>query len=344
MSITTPPKAGGATRPPGEPAPSVPIKAIKLRHPWRMVFAILLVVVFVSIVVDAALRPAYDWPAVGKYLFDRRISQAAVVTLQLTVYSMVIAIVLGVILAVMRLSPNPVVKSLAWFYLWIFRGTPVYVQLTIWGLISLIYSSIDIGIPFMDPWVSFSTNAALSTFTIAIIGLALNEAAYMAEIVRAGLLAVDSGQEEAATALGMSWSQTMTRVILPQSMRVIIPPTGNEVISMLKTTSLVTAVPFSFELFTRSRDISAETFNPIPLLIVASIWYLFFTSILMVGQYFLEKRFARGVGDRQPDRKDAVGTGTGTLTGVVPVIGSGQPSVIAPPRENDPPANPGGVK
>ena len=344
MSTTTPPKAGGATRPPGEPAPSVPIKAIKLRHPWRMVFAILLVVVFVSIVVDAALRPAYDWPAVGKYLFDRRISQAAVVTLQLTVYSMVIAIVLGVILAVMRLSPNPVVKSLAWFYLWIFRGTPVYVQLTIWGLISLIYSSIDIGIPFMDPWVSFSTNAALSTFTIAIIGLALNEAAYMAEIVRAGLLAVDSGQEEAATALGMSWSQTMTRVILPQSMRVIIPPTGNEVISMLKTTSLVTAVPFSFELFTRSRDISAETFNPIPLLIVASIWYLFFTSILMVGQYFLEKRFARGVGDRQPDRKDAVGTGTGTLTGVVPVIGSGQPSVIAPPRENDPPANPGGVK
>ncbi|TFC26461.1 MULTISPECIES: amino acid ABC transporter permease [unclassified Cryobacterium] len=344
MSTTTPPKAGGATRPPAEPAPSVPIKAIKLRHPWRMVFAILLVVVFVSIVVDAALRPAYDWPAVGKYLFDRRISQAAVVTLQLTVYSMVIAIVLGVILAVMRLSPNPVVKSLAWFYLWIFRGTPVYVQLTIWGLISLIYSSIDIGIPFMDPWVSFSTNAALSTFTIAIIGLALNEAAYMAEIVRAGLLAVDSGQEEAATALGMSWSQTMTRVILPQSMRVIIPPTGNEVISMLKTTSLVTAVPFSFELFTRSRDISAETFNPIPLLIVASIWYLFFTSILMVGQYFLEKRFARGVGDRQPDRKDAVGTGTGTLTGVVPVIGSGQPSVIAPPRENDPPANPGGVK
>ncbi|TFD33915.1 amino acid ABC transporter permease [Cryobacterium cryoconiti] len=343
MSSTTRPAAGGAILPPEE-ARSVPIKAIKLRHPWRMVFAVLLVVIFVSVVVDAALRPAYDWPAVGKYLFDRRISQAAVVTLQLTVYSMVIAIVLGVILAVMRLSPNPVVKSLAWFYLWIFRGTPVYVQLTIWGLISLIYSSIDIGIPFMDPWVSFSTNAALSTFTIAIIGLALNEAAYMAEIVRAGLLAVDRGQEEAATALGMSWSQTMTRVILPQSMRVIIPPTGNEVISMLKTTSLVTAVPFSFELFTRSRDISAETFNPIPLLIVASIWYLFFTSILMVGQHFLEKRFARGVGDRQPDRKDAVGTGTGTLTGVVPVVDSGQPSVIAPPRQDDPPANPGGVK
>ena len=339
MSTTHPKPSGGAAVPAAEQGQSVPIKAIKLRHPWRTVAAVLLVVIFVFVIIDAAFRPAYDWPAVGTYLFDRRISQAAVVTLQLTVYSMVIAIILGVILAVMRLSPNPVVKSLAWFYLWVFRGTPVYVQLTIWGLISLIYSSIDIGIPFMDPWVSFSTNAALSTFTIAIIGLALNEAAYMAEIVRAGLLAVDPGQEEAATALGMSWSQTMTRVILPQSMRVIIPPTGNEVISMLKTTSLVTAVPFSFELFTRSRDISAETFNPIPLLIVASIWYLFFTSILMVGQYFLEKRFARGVGDRQPDKKDNVGTGTGIVTGIVPVVG--QPTLIIPPKKT-PPTNPGG--
>ena len=326
--------AGAPSSPadPAAPAASVPIKAIRLRHPWRMVFAIILIVVFALAVVDAAFRPAYDWPTVAKYLFDRRISQAALVTLEITVYSMVIAIVLGVILAVMRLSPNPVVKSLAWFYLWVFRGTPVYVQLTIWGLISLIYSSIDIGIPFMHPWVSFETNAALSTFALAVIGLSLNEAAYMAEIVRAGLLAVDRGQEEAATALGMSWSQTMTRVILPQSMRVIIPPTGNEVISMLKTTSLVTAVPFSFDLFARSRDISAETFNPIPLLIVASIWYLFFTSILMVGQYFLEKRFARGVGDRQPDKKGG-GSNPDPITGVTVVPGSEQAPATMTSRE-----------
>ena len=321
----------GETPPTPEPA-SVPIKAIRLRHPWRAVFAVLIVVVFALLMIDAAYRPAYDWPSVGKYLFDRRISQAALVTLELTVYSMVIAIILGVILAVMRLSPNPVVKSVAWFYLWVFRGTPVYVQLTIWGLISLIYSSIDIGIPFMEPWVSFQTQAALNTFTLAVIGLALNEAAYMAEIVRAGLLAVDRGQEEAATALGMSWAQTMTRVILPQSMRVIIPPTGNEVISMLKTTSLVTAVPFSFELFTRSRDISAETFNPIPLLIVASLWYLFFTSILMVGQHFLEKRFARGLADRQPEKKEP-GVATGAFTGVMPVVGSDPPAIVLPPKD-----------
>ena len=321
---TTPPPAGAA-----EPAA---IKAIRLRHPWRIVFAVVLILAFAVFVLDAAQREAYDWPSVAKYLFDRRITMAAFVTLQLTVYSMVIAIILGVTLAVMRLSPNPVVKAVAWFYLWVFRGTPVYVQLVFWGLISIIYQTIDIGVPFTEPWFQMDTKVALNTFTLAVIGLALNEAAYMAEIVRAGLLSVDRGQEEAATALGMSWFQTMRRVIIPQSMRVIIPPTGNEVISMLKTTSLVTAVPFSFDLYTRSRDIAAETFNPIPTLIVASMWYLFFTSILMVGQYFLEKRFARGVGDRRPDRKT---TEPGEATGTLPVVGAGQPTVIVPPQTHD---------
>lgn len=314
-----------------------PIQAIRLRHPWRNVFAVVLIAGAALFILDAAGRSAYDWPVVAKYVFDRRITQAAVNTLQLTVYSMIIAIVLGVILAIMRLSPNPVVKSVAWFYLWVFRGTPVYVQLVFWGLLSIIYQSIDIGIPFMEPFYSFQTNAALNTFTLAIIGLALNEAAYMAEIVRAGLLSVDRGQEEAATALGMSWFQTMRRVIVPQSMRIIIPPTGNEVISMLKTTSLVTAVPYSFDLYTRSRDISAETFNPIPMLIVASLWYLFFTSILMVGQHFLEKRFARGVGDRRPDKKGGAPIGTAA----VPLVTGTQPTVVAPIQTTNPPAAPG---
>ena len=311
--------AAGATPPSGETAGAgqpndttepAPIKAVRLRHPWRTVLAVALILAFALFVIDAARRPAYDWPSVSKYIFDRRISEAAAVTLQLMIYSMAIAVVLGVILAVMRLTPNPVVKSLAWFYIWVFRGTPVYVQLVFWGLFSTIYQTIDIGIPFMDPWISFENNAAQNYFMLACIGLGLNEASYMSEIVRAGLLSVNRGQAEAATALGMSWSQTMRRIILPQSMRVIIPPTGNEVISMLKTTSLVIAVPYSFDLYTRSRDISSEIFNPIPMLIVASIWYLFFTSILMVGQYFLERRFARGVGDRRPDRKVAVEPGS----------------------------------
>lgn len=297
-----------------EPAP---IKAVRLKHPWRNVFATVMVIIVVLFVIDASMREAYDWPAVGKYVFDRRLSEAAGYTLLLTVYSMVIAIVLGVTLAVMRLSPNPVVKSVAWAYLWLFRGTPVYVQLVLWGLVAVIYKSIDIGIPFTEPWVSFDTRDLVSAFWIAVIGLSLNEAAYMAEIVRAGLLSVDKGQDEAATALGMSWTQTMTRVVIPQSMRIIIPPTGNEVISMLKTTSLVSAVPFTLELYARSRDISVEIFNPVPLLIVASIWYLAVTSVLMVGQHFLEKRFARGIGDRRPDKK---GGNVGPVTAAATVI------------------------
>lgn len=291
-SATTP----GAAVPPGStPGSGDVVKAIPLRHPIRTLLGVLILAAVAYVIYDAATnRPAYDWAAVGKYVFDRRISRAAMITLSLTVLSMFFAILLGVILAVMRLSPNPILKSVAWAYLWVFRGTPVYVQLVFWGLFATIYQTLFIGIPFTDIGYHLTTQDAISYYWLAVIGLALNEAAYMAEIVRAGLLSVDDGQQEAATALGMSWWQTMNRIILPQAMRVIIPPTGNEVISMLKTTSLVTAVPYSMDLYTRSRDISSETFNPIPLLIVASLWYMFFTSILMVGQYFLERRYARG--------------------------------------------------
>ena len=300
--------ARGTVSPNSEGRPA-PIKAIRLRHPWRIVIAIVLVTLLALFVIDASQRDAYGWDNFAKYIFDKRISQAAGYTLLLTVYSMVIAIILGVILSVMRLSDNPVVKGVSWLYLWIFRGTPVYVQLAFWGLIATIYSTIDIGIPFTAPWIQFETKNVIDVFWLAVIGLALNEAAYMAEIVRAGILSVDNGQDEAATALGMSWLQTMRRVVIPQAMRIIIPPTGNEVISMLKTTSLVAAVPFSFDLYGRSRDISSVIFDPIPLLLVASAWYLLFTSILMVGQYFLEKRFSRGVGQARPDKKGTVETG-----------------------------------
>lgn len=324
-----------ASRPAGRPEapgradqPEI-IRAIPLRHPVRNVFAVVLVLVLVGFIYDAAFnRTAYDWPAVGKYIFDVRVSQAAVVTIELTVLAMAGAIVLGTLLAIMRLSENPVLKSVAWLYLWIFRGTPVYVQLTFWGLLATIYRTISVGIPFTDVMTTITTQDAITVFWLAVIGLALNEAAYMAEIVRAGMLSVDPGQSEASTALGMSWPQTMWRIIIPQSMRVIIPPTGNEVISMLKTTSLVTAVPLSTELYTRTRDISSETFNPIPLLIVASIWYLLFTSILMIGQHFLERRFARGAryvdvgpggGGDQPARETVA---TGTLNVAAPTAPS----------------------
>lgn len=259
----------------------------------------------------------------GKYLFDTRVVSAIGYTLQLTVYAMIIAIILGIGLAVMRLSPNPMLRGIAWVFLWVFRGTPVYVQLTFWGLVGVVYKTIDIGVPFTDPWIQISTQDLLSYFTLAVIGLALNEAAYMAEIVRAGLLSVDKGQEEAAAALGLGWWHTMSRVILPQAMRVIIPPTGNELIGMLKTTSLVTAVPFTLELYTRTRDIAAVTYKPVPMLIVASIWYLVITSILMVGQYYLERHFARGVAQRPDVVKPSIETGVVSLTSATEQSGGG---------------------
>jgi polar amino acid transport system permease protein len=287
--------AGGVPGNDGPPPPPDYIRATPLRHPGRTVWAVVIVVSLGLFVYGAATNTAYDWQTYLQYLFDVRFWQAAGITLLLTVLSMAFGVVLGVILAVMRLTPNRIMQSVSWGYVWIFRGTPVYVQLVFWGLFSTIYPQLDIGIPFVHQFLSIETAAfADNVFWLAVIGLSLNEAAYMAEIVRGGIQSVDEGQTEAATALGMSRALTLRLVILPQAMRSIIPPTGNEVISMLKTTSLVTAVPYTFDLYARARDLSVETFNPVPMLLIASTWYLAFTSVLMVGQYYLERHFARG--------------------------------------------------
>ncbi|HET7741599.1 MAG TPA: amino acid ABC transporter permease [Mycobacterium sp.] len=270
------------------------IDAVPLRHPWRWVAAGVVLILVALFLWGAATNGAYGWGVYRKYLFDQRVSEAAWNTLQLTVFAMVLAIVLGVILAVMRLSPNPVFRAVAWVYLWIFRGTPVYVQLVFWGLFPTIYQNIQLGVPFGPTFFHINLQGLSIAFVLAVVGLGLNEAAYMAEIIRAGISSVPEGQTEASTALGMSWWMTMRRTVLPQAMRVIIPPTGNEVISMLKTTSLVTAVPYTLELYTRTRDISAVIFQPIPLLMVAATWYLAITSVLMVGQFYLERYFSRG--------------------------------------------------
>ena len=275
------------------------IEAVPLRHYKRWTVALLLVLCFIAFAVDAATRPAYEWAAYRKYLFDGRVLKASVVTLELTVLSMFFAILIGIALGVMRRTDNAIFRNFSWLFIWIFRGTPVYVQLVFWGLFSTIYKKIYISIPWLhigDAQLGFhiTMSQTASLFWIAVLGLTLNESAYMAEIVRGGLLAVDTGQEEAAKSIGMSSWQTMRYIVIPQAMRVIIPPTGNEVISMLKTTSLVTAVPLVTDLYARTRDISNETYNPIPLLLVACTWYLIYTTVLMVAQYFLEKRFARG--------------------------------------------------
>lgn len=305
------------------------IRAIKQRHPVRLIFAILLVLLVALFVYDAATRDAFQWPVVGQYLFDTRVAQAAGVTLALTLLSMALAIVMGLVLAVMRLSDNPVLKGLAWSYLWLFRGTPVYVQLVFWGLLGTIYAIIPIRIPFTPVVLAEVPGpfGAMDLFWLAVLGLGFNEAAYMAEIVRSGILSVDRGQDEAARALGMSWRQAMLRVVIPQSMRVIVPPTGNEIISMLKTTSLVTALGFTLELYARTRGISAALYAPVPLLIVASIWYLAVTSLLMVGQHYVERYFGRGLAPLK-----SVQTTTAPITGTteLPAVGAGDAPVVVP--------------
>ena len=277
-----------------ETTPPEEIKAVPVRHPGRWVAVAVLAVLVAMLVNGVVNNAAYRWDTVGRYLFDQRLARAALVTLELTALAMILGVALGIVIAVMRLSPNPILSSVSWVYLWIFRGTPVYTQLVFWGLISVLYPTVGIGIPFGPEFASFQTQTVITFFVAAVIGLSLNEAAYMAEIVRAGILSVDEGQSEAAAALGMQRAQVMRRIVLPQAMRVIIPPTGNELISMLKTTSLVVAVPLTTDLYSRSREISLALFQPVPLLICAAIWYLAITSVLMTGQYYLERRFARG--------------------------------------------------
>lgn len=271
--------------------PEVPekIEARPLRHPWRWVFAVIVLALAVWFIISSAQNEAFGWGTYFQYLFDTRIAIAALHTLAITILAMFIGVVGGALIAVMRMTPNPVLRGISWVFLWIFRGTPIYVQLVFWGLLSAIYQSINLG------FTEISLEKVLTnTFMLAVLGLGLNEAAYMAEIVRSGISAVPEGQQEAAKALGMSWWQTMRRTVMPQAMRIIVPPTGNEFISLLKTSSLVVAIPYTNELFGRSTDISAALFEPIPLLLVAATWYLVVTSILMIGQHYLEKYFDRG--------------------------------------------------
>ncbi|MFH9711770.1 amino acid ABC transporter permease [Streptomyces luteogriseus] len=274
---------------PADPPPAGPeaIKAIPVRHYGRYVSAVVAIALLVG-VVYAFAQGKINWGAIPDYFFDDRILDGVGKTLLLTVLSMVIGIVGGVMLAVMRLSKNPVTSSIAWFYIWFFRGTPVLVQLIVWFNLGLVFEYINLGPFYKDEWSDFMT-----PFLTALLGLGLNEAAYMAEICRAGLLSVDEGQTEASHALGMSHSKTLRRIVIPQAMRVIVPPTGNEVINMLKTTSLVSVVQYP-ELLRAAQDIGQTSGAPAEMLFLAAAWYLLMTSIFSIGQYYLERYYARG--------------------------------------------------
>src|SRR3954465_1610870 len=258
-----------------------------------------------------ATNARFKWSFMFHNMFRGPILRGVETTLELTVLSMLIGVALGAVIGVMRLSDNPVLSVSAWTYTWFFRAVPRLVLLTVFGSLGFLYPRMRLGLPFSDQigdllgvnahgtiW-SVDSNDFFAGFRAALLGLALSEAAYMAEIVRAGILSVDTGQAEAAQSLGMGRALTMRRVVLPQAMRVIVPPTGNETIAMLKDTSLVIAVPVSNELFFQLEAVGHRTFLPVPMYVAALLWYLALSSILMVGQYFLERRFSRGFGVRR---------------------------------------------
>ncbi len=284
------------------------IDAKPVRHPWRWV-AIAVIVVLVGMMIHSFVtNPKWDWRFVLQVMNYRPILQGLWQgTIMGTILAMIIGVFLGVLLAIMRLSDNPVLSGVAAVYTWFFRSIPRYVLLTMLGIgIIYMYPTISIGLPFGDSIARIfgldttftlfhldSRNLSQGIF-VGALGLGLSEAAYMAEIARAGILSVDRGQTEAAFALGMSSSQTMRRVVLPQAMRVIVPPTGNETIAMVKDTSLLVAVPVQMELFNQALIVANRTYRIMPAYVAATLWYLILCSVLMIGQSYLERRYGRG--------------------------------------------------
>ncbi|GAA3353004.1 amino acid ABC transporter permease [Streptomyces antimycoticus] len=269
------------------------LRPVPTRRPGQRVAAVVVAFLLVFLLEGWITNPRMQWGTVGEFLFSPVIMEGLRTTLLLTFLAMALGIAGGVVLAVLRMSANPILSRLSWCYIWLFRGTPLLVQLLFWYFLSAVVPTIGLGIPWGPTFVQADTNDLITQLTAAVLGLGLHEAAYMAEIVRAGITSVDDGQNEAAQALGMSRGQTLRRIVLPQALRIIIPPTGNQVISMLKTTSLVFAIAVP-ELLTSIQGIYSRNFQQVPLLVVACFWYLVATSVLGVGQYYLERRFGRG--------------------------------------------------
>ncbi|AGZ40373.1 amino acid ABC transporter permease [Actinoplanes friuliensis] len=293
------------------------IKAVPVRHPGRWVTIAVLAVLAAMFIHLLVTNDRFNWRFIfvsigdGKrgVMFTGPVLEGLRGTILLTVLAMIIGVVLGVVVAVMRLSTNPILSGVAWLYTWIFRAVPRLVLAILFGNLGILWERIGFGLPFdrqignlfgihdlNAQFYSIKATDLLSGFLAGVLALGLSEAAYMAEIVRAGIQSVDEGQAEAASALGLSRGQVLRRIVLPQAMRVIVPPTGNETIAMVKDTSLVAFVPVTFELFFQLQAISSRTFIVLPVLIAACIWYLILSSVLMIVQFFVERHFGRGYG------------------------------------------------
>lgn len=268
------------------------------RHPGRWVFSLLIALLVVLLVWQVARNEIFHFSTVPAYMFDPRILTGVWITLYITCGSMLIGLVLGIMLAVMRVSDNPVMRSTAGAFIWFFRGTPVLVQLIFWFNIGIIFPSISLSIPGGPVMFDISTNALMTATLTALLGLGLNEGAYMSEIMRAGILSVDRGQREAAKALGMPPGRVLSRIVLPQALRIIIPPTGNQFISLLKTSSLISVIAAG-DLLTQATRIYNENFRILELLVVASLWYLLLTTVFSIIQFYIERRYSRGFSETQ---------------------------------------------
>ncbi len=294
------------------------IDAVPVRHPGRWVVVVIIAIMVATFVHLLLTNDAFHWSFVFEAMVQSPVLRGLMMgTLIGTAGAMVIGVSLGITVAVMRLSDNPVLSGVAWVFTWFFRAVPRLVLLTIMGALGLLFpvatGGLGIGVPFGQELMNlFGLNGDLTFWNLdanqiftgilgGIIGLGLSEAAYMAEIARAGILSVDPGQREAASALGMSGGKAMRRVVLPQAMRVIVPPTGNETIAMVKDTSLLIAIPVSNELFFQLRSIGSRTYEVFPVLVAAVLWYLIVCSVLMIFQSRLEAYFGRGFGTSAPD-------------------------------------------
>ena len=283
-----------------QPQTETPIHALKivpLRHYGLWISTAFSLVIIFLVAKSLITNPVFDWPVAGKYLFHHTIMRGLGTTLMLTVTVMVLAVVIGTIVAIMRLSPSPILNTIAGAYIWFFRGAPALIQLIFWFNLSLVVREISLTLPLVGTLFSIKTNGVMTPFVSAVVALSLHEAGYMAEIVRAGINSVGPGQTEAAGSLGMTRRLTLWRITLPQAMRFIVPPTGNETINLLKTTSLVTFIAVN-DLLYSAQAIYARTFETIPLLMVVMFWYLVAVTILSIGQYFIEQYYGKSDRDQ----------------------------------------------
>ena len=274
------------------------LKIVGKRYYGRWLSALVVLLCVVAMAHSMINNPRFEWSVIAENFTGESILQGVLMTLQLTAISVVLGFAFGTVLALMRLSSNPVLVAVSWAYTWFFRGVPMLVQLFLWYNIAALYPRIALSIPGLGELWSAQSNALVSPFSAAVIALVMHQSAYAAEIVRAGIQSVGNGQIEAARALGYRPAQIFRHTVLPQAMRAIMPPAGNEIIGQLKTTAVVSVISLQDVLFS-AQIIYQRTYEVIPLLLVATLWYLLMTSVLSVGQYYVERYFGRGVTRRE---------------------------------------------